>query len=75
MTRILILLVLTSFISSCSSDNESSIDSSKILTEFIEPIPEFGINSTEYISIYGEPVEYNIIADNSPFGGDDEALI
>ena len=52
MTRILILLVFTLFISSCSSENESSVDSSELLTEFIEPIPEFGINSYEYISMY-----------------------
>jgi hypothetical protein len=75
MTRILILLVFTLFISSCSSDDESSVDSSELLTDFIEPIPQFGINSTEYISIYGEPLEHNIIVDNTPFGGDDEELV
>ena len=75
MTRILILLVFTLFIFSCSSDDESSVDSSELLTDFIEPIPQFGINSTEYISIHGEPLEHNIIVDNTPFGGDDEELV
>ena len=63
MTRILILLVLTLFISSCSSENESSVDSSELLTEFIEPIPEFGINSSEYISMYGIALEHNTFSD------------
>jgi hypothetical protein len=75
MKRFLILLVITLFITNCTSDNESSVDSSEILIEFKEPIPEFGMNSNEYISIYGVPLEHHTIVNNRPFGGNDEELI
>jgi hypothetical protein len=50
--KIRFLLLSFTFLLSCSSD-ELQIDPSQLLKDFVEPIPEFGIDQAAYQNLYG----------------------